>query len=128
LSRALSTQGPRSSFVRPDQDCYVIQDASDTGADVLFYQAVELSRVLVAAGVGDPSLIRLCIAPEGGDQHLAGAIARDVQGSPQTSVLTASTLQDSGAAVVVDHGGYISVLWSEVENAADYWLSLVRAP
>jgi hypothetical protein len=128
LSRALFRVRPRSTFVRPDQDCYVIQDAPDTRAHVFFDQAVELFRVVLTARVGDPSLVRLRIAPEGGDEHRAGAIARDLQGSTQASVLAASAFQDSGAAIVVDDRGRISMLWSEIENAADYWLSLEYSP
>jgi hypothetical protein len=51
-----------------------------------------------------------------------------LQRSPQATVLAASTFQDSGAAIVVDDRRRISMPWGQVENAADYWLSLVRAP
>jgi hypothetical protein len=51
-----------------------------------------------------------------------------LQGSPEASVLAASTFQNSGAAIVVDDRGRISMLWSEIENAADYWLALECSP
>jgi hypothetical protein len=47
-----------------------------------------------------------------------------MQRGPKASILAASTLQDSGAPIVVDHGGGISLPWSQVQNASDYWLAL----